>query len=102
MRLWRRRSIVSGILALLLLASTATAQAQQESAVCLPGPGASGDNSYIAFLEQPAGGLATSGGAFVVSGWLVDTTAQGWAGFDQVQVYNGLMGAGGTLLASAD
>jgi hypothetical protein len=85
-----------------LAVPTAPAGAQQESAVWQPGPGSIGDNSYVAYVEQPSLGMVSSGATFIISGWLVDTTAQGWAGFDQVQIYNGIMGAGGTLLASAE
>jgi hypothetical protein len=35
----------------------------------------------------------------LVSGWVADTTAQGWAGIDQVQAWNGDMASGGTKLA---
>jgi hypothetical protein len=85
-----------------LAATAAPAGAQHESTVWQPGPGATGDNSYVAYIEQPLSGTVSSGAAFVISGWLVDTTAQGWPGFDQVQIYNGMMGAGGSLLASAE
>jgi hypothetical protein len=34
-----------------------------------------------------------------VDGWFVDTTAQGWAGADDVQVFLGQMGNGGTMVA---
>ncbi len=39
---------------------------------------------------------------FKVAGWFVDTTAQGWAGFDAVHVYQGRIGEGGRLLAMAN
>ena len=81
--------------------STRSALAQEEVAAWRAGPDATGSNTYLGFVEQPSDGQATGGAPFVISGWLVDKTAQGWAGFDQVQIYNGQMGAGGTLLASA-
>ena len=40
-------------------------------------------------------------GSFLVAGWFVDKTAQGWAGADDMQVWLGLMGSGGTQLAAA-
>ena len=36
-----------------------------------------------------------------VNGWVVDTTAQGWNGIDDVQVWDGLMSAGGRLVTNA-
>lgn len=66
------------------------------------GPSASGTNTITGALDQPSSSApAPVGGAFTVSGWAVDTTAPGWAGIDQVQVWNGLMGQGGAQLASA-
>jgi hypothetical protein len=91
------------ILIVLLVATTGVmpAQAQQELASWQPGPDASGTNTYLAFIEQPPSGGVASGAPFVISGWLIDKTAQGWAGFDQVQVFSGPMGSGGTMLATA-
>jgi hypothetical protein len=58
------------------------------------GPGAAGDNIYNGFVDNPTAGASISPGAsFRVSGWIVDTAAEGWAGIDDVQVLNG-----GTLL----
>lgn len=63
------------------------------------GPGAVGDNSYVGLVESPAtGGSAPTLGALSLTGWFVDTTAQGWAGGDAVQVFLGSMDTG-TLLA---
>jgi hypothetical protein len=91
--------------ALLLLASgplvAAPGLAEPESAVFQPGPQATGDNTYVAYIEQPASGRLTGGAPFQISGWMGDSTAQGWAGFDQIQIYNGLMDDGGTLLSTA-
>lgn len=62
-----------------------------------PGPGATGDNTYLGFIDQPAAGATIAAGAtFHVSGWVVDTTAQGWSGIDGVQVLDGT-----TVLATA-
>ncbi len=104
--LWRATLSVQALCcALVLLASgpfvATPVLAQPESAVFQPGPQASGDNTYVAYIEQPASGMVTGGTPFQISGWMGDSTAQGWAGFDQVQVYNGLMDDGGTLLATA-
>jgi hypothetical protein len=37
----------------------------------------------------------------VVSGWFVDKDAQGWAGADSIQIFQGTMDAGGKMLANA-
>src|SRR5579872_5132540 len=69
--------------------------AQQELANWQPGPDGTGTNTFMAYVEQPPSGSVASGAPFQISGWLVDTTAQGWAGYDQVQIYSGPMGGGG-------
>ena len=67
-----------------------------------PGPGAVQDNTYQGFIDQPTSGATVPGsGSFLLSGWFVDTTAQGWAGADDVQVWLGTMDGGGTMLAKA-
>jgi Bacterial Ig domain len=92
---------LTSILVAIASAMPVSALAQQELAFWQPGPGATGDSTYMAYLDQPRSSLVTAGGAFMVSGWLVDTTAQGWAGFDQVDLYSGPMDSGGTVLAAA-
>lgn len=66
-----------------------------------PGPGAVGAGTIIGSIDAPGGGATVFASNVVVKGWAVDTTAQGWAGIDQVQVFNGLMGQGGSMVASA-
>jgi hypothetical protein len=67
-----------------------------------PGPDASGDNTLVGTIDAPASGASLpSSGKVLITGWVVDTTAQGWAGIDQVQIFNGLAGQGGSLLAKA-
>src|SRR5262252_4297848 len=67
-----------------------------------PGPGAVQDNTYDGFIDQPTNGATVPGsGSFPLSGWFVDTTAQGWAGADDVQVWQGTMDGGGKMLAKA-
>jgi hypothetical protein len=62
-----------------------------------PAAGASGDNTLVGFIDQPGSGASIPGGAsFTVSGWVVDTSADGWAGIDGVQV-----AMGSTMLAQA-
>jgi hypothetical protein len=61
---------------------------------------AQGANTYIGRVESPRAGQSVSSGAsLLVSGWAADTTAQGWAGFDQMQVYTGDRANGGTKVA---
>src|SRR5438094_4385525 len=66
-----------------------------------PGPGAAGDNTYAGFIDVPPANTQVPTGNFQVAGWLVDTTAQGWAGADDVQLFLGTMDGGGKMLARA-
>ena len=84
---------VFGLLMVLALSVPLAGPAQAQS---LPGgdwspaAGAAGDNTYVGFVDQPASGASIPGGAsFNVSGWIVDTSADGWAGIDGVQVLLG-------------
>ena len=63
------------------------------------GPGAILDNTYDGFIDSPSANATVSGSGFVVSGWFVDRTAQGWSGADDVQVFEGTMDGGGRMLA---
>ena len=63
------------------------------------GPNAVGDNTYVGFIDVPAANATVPTGSFTVSGWFFDTTAEGWAGADDVQVFVGPMGSGGRQLA---
>jgi hypothetical protein len=80
---------------LLMLASSlpmaASAQAQPlPGGDWSPAAGAAGDNTLVGFIDQPASGAPIAAGAsFTVSGWVVDTSADGWAGVDGVQVVLG-------------
>ncbi|MGI9148855.1 MAG: hypothetical protein ACR2IK_20285 [Chloroflexota bacterium] len=65
------------------------------------GPGAAGDSTYTGFIDAPIANATVSSGGFVVAGWFVDKSAQGWAGADDVQVFQGPMDGGGKLLAKA-
>ena len=85
------------ILATLLAPLPTSAQ----SAGWQPGPGAAGDPTYAGFIDVPASGATVSSGGFTVAGWFVDQTAQGWAGADDVQVWQGTMDGGGKMLAKA-
>jgi hypothetical protein len=81
------------------LASLATADA---GSPWIAGPNASGDDTFTGFIDAPASGSTLPHlSTVVVRGWIVDRTAVGWTGIDDVQVYLGLQERGGTLLARA-
>ena len=82
----------------LLAAALLVVPGNAQSAGWAAGPDASGDNTYMGFIDQPSGNATVPTGSFTVSGWFVDTTAQGWAGADDVQVWLGTMDGGGHLL----
>ena len=63
-----------------------------------PGPDAIGDNTYTGYIDVPTSNATVPLGGFSVFGWFVDTTAEGWAGADDVQVWLGTMDGGGHLL----
>jgi hypothetical protein len=68
-----------------------------------PGPNASLDNTYTGFIDAPASGSTVSSNQpMIVSGWVVDRVAEGWAGIDNVHIYDGLAGEGGTFLGQAN
>jgi hypothetical protein len=102
MRLLRR-----ALLAWLGLASLVGALLGPASAAADPlsawtaGPGAVLDPTYAGFIDVPASNATVPTGSFTVAGWFVDQTAQGWAGADDVQVWQGTMDGGGKLLAKA-
>lgn len=74
----------------LILATPASAQQVPGGGGWSPGVGAAGDNTYQGFIDRPANGASIPlGSSFHVTGWIVDTAAQGWAGIDDVQVLNG-------------
>src|SRR5690242_11283184 len=101
MRIGHLRPVAPLVAALALLLSLAPA-ASAQAAGWQPGPGGVGDNTYTGFIDAPTGGATVpGGGAFFVAGWFVDTTAQGWAGADDVQVWLGTMDGGGHMLAKA-
>jgi hypothetical protein len=82
-----------------LLAATPTfAQQPQGPAGWQPGQGATGDNTYLGVIDTPSNGSNVSlNGPLNVNGWFVDTTAAGWAGVDDVQVFLGTMDSGTSL-----
>jgi hypothetical protein len=94
------RVLAAGLLAAAQLVGVGQASAQAvtltTTSIWLPGPDGAGDATYSGTVDQP-----TSAGSGQLTGWVVDTTAQGWNGIDQVQVWNGLMNAGGQMLSNA-
>lgn len=64
------------------------------------GPDSAGPNTYVGRIEAPRARATIQAGAnLLVSGWAADTTARGWSGFDQMQVYNGDRTKGGSKVA---
>src|SRR5262245_41034404 len=68
----------------------------------IAGPDAVGASTYLGAIDGPQPNESVViGRPLHISGWVVDTTAQGWTGIDEVRVYLGQMDAGGTLLSRA-
>jgi hypothetical protein len=99
MRRFRRSFLalltVSAVLATLLAPIPTAAQ----TAGWQPGPGAILDNTYDGYIDAPTANATVSTNGFNVFGWIVDKTAQGWAGIDDVQVWLGAMDGGGSMIA---
>src|ERR1051326_5798035 len=93
---WQRFALaVCLLLAVLAPRAAAATPASQWSA----GPNASGDDTYVGFIDTPlSGATITPNSTVVISGWAVDQTAAGWSGIDDMQVYLGLQDQGGTLV----
>jgi hypothetical protein len=74
-----------------MLAGAATGLAQSlPGADWSPAAGAMGDNTYQGFIDHPnSGATLQAGSPFQVSGWVVDTTAEGWSGISGVEVLLG-------------
>ncbi|HET6315068.1 MAG TPA: hypothetical protein VFG86_01325, partial [Chloroflexota bacterium] len=95
-----RRSIFISLLSALFAAALIGAPCVAQTSGWQPGPEAILDSTYDGFVDAPAAGATVPGsGSFIVNGWFVDRTAEGWAGADDVQVFLGAMGGGGTMLA---
>src|SRR5712691_2018891 len=65
------------------------------------GPEAILDPVYDGYIDIPKLNSTVPTGNFTVAGWFVDKTAQGWAGADDVQIWQGTMDGGGKMLAKA-
>jgi hypothetical protein len=91
-------SIARALAALALAAMLAgPAEAQSVSisgSSWLAGPSGTGDATYSGALDQPPSLTSAT-----IAGWVVDTSAQGWSGIDDVQIWSGPMDAGGQQLA---
>jgi hypothetical protein len=89
--------VLAALLAIVLLSTPRPtfAQPQPMPGAWLAGPGAMGDNTYVGAIDAPAAGATVSPTALLtVSGWFVDTSAEGWAGADDVRVFLGTMDTG--------
>jgi hypothetical protein len=82
---------LTAVLGALLSPASAAAQATTSWTA---GPGAVLDPTYSGFIDVPAQNATVPTGQFIVSGWFVDTQAQGWAGADDVQIWQGTMDSG--------
>jgi hypothetical protein len=99
LRILRAAPLVCACVALIGVAPLPAA-AQTQASGWSGGPGAASDTSdYSGSIDAPSRGATVPGsGSFAVDGWFVDKTAQGWSGADDVQVFLGQMGNGGTML----
>ena len=89
-------------LAALPLGSSAALAQSLPGADWSPAAGAVGDNTFQGFIDRPASGTTVPAGAsFQVKGWVVDTTAQGWSGIDDVQVMLGSTSLGHLAVAQS-
>jgi hypothetical protein len=97
-----RDAVVAVCVALSALTPMPTSVAADPAPPWLPGPSAAGDDTYSGSIDTPSAGATVSqNSTIVVQGWVVDRTAVGWTGIDDVQVYLGLQEQGAPLLADA-
>jgi hypothetical protein len=100
------RSISRALLTIGLFASAVLLPRAATAAVLgegwLPGPGASGKDTYSGVIDAPVADARVGvPGAVQLAGWFVDRTAEGWAGADDIEIYLGTLHNGGTLLTHA-
>lgn len=89
-------------LMLALLVSLPPAAARADDSSWLPAPGASGDSALVGFVDAPSSGATIASNATIeVRGWVVDPSASGSSGIDNVQVYLGSREPSGIFLAQA-
>ncbi len=98
---WLRGFSVLALVATLTLGfPLGAAFAQTAGGGWSPGASATGDDTYVGQVDTPAPGATVPAGApLLIGGWVVDKTAQGWAGIDDVEVSAGAMGQGSPALA---
>src|ERR1700704_5953729 len=65
------------------------------------GTDAAGDPTYSGYIDSPAQNATVGTGLFTVTGWFVDNQAQGWAGADDIQIWQGTMDGGGLVAEAA-
>src|SRR5690349_17142016 len=58
------------------------------------GPDSVLDDTYTGAIDLPVTNASVPAGGFGLSGWVVDQTADGWSGVDDVQIWLGVMGSG--------
>lgn len=87
-------------LALLLALSPPGAVHAQSLPPWQAGPGATGDSTIQGVVDTPASGATLpTNGLIKISGWVVDTSAQGWSGIDDVRVFVGTSMDTGTFIS---
>jgi hypothetical protein len=98
LRLQRKLALVSAVALIGALFVAAPLPASADT--WAPGPDAQGANTFAGFIDLPtSGSVVFSSGTITVKGWVVDQTAQGWAGVDRIEVRDG--GPTGPLLGQA-
>jgi len=100
---WRRwQWLAAPLITLSLQSPTPALEAPVLGEGWLAGPGAVGGNTYSGVIDAPGIDVRmTVAGVVQIAGWFVDRTADGWAGADDIEIYLGTMGNGGTLLTHA-
>lgn len=89
-------------LALATFAHVSALAAADAGSPWIAGPNAVGDDTFVGFIDLPTPGVTIQRNSTVnVRGWVVDRTAQGWTGIDDVQIYLGLSDQGGSLVTRA-
>src|SRR5579864_2011576 len=90
--------LLGSVFAAVMGVTPAAAQSAPGSGAWQPGPAASGDrNSIGGVIDAPTAGATLVAGNLTISGWVVDTTAQGWTGIDDVEVFVGTLESGRPL-----
>jgi hypothetical protein len=97
-----RRLVVAACLALGAFVLVVDLAAADADSPWIAGQGAVGDDTFAGFIDAPvSGSTVTRNTRVVLQGWVVDRTAVGWSGIDDVQIYLGLPDQGGSLVTHA-